>query len=114
MRISDWSSDVCSSDLIANIVGGLARPYGKNGFDRFRKHLVAVLIENAERLGIGRQGDRADTENESPIGELVEHCRMRRDPGGVRMGAIGTARPQFERPRFGREAAKDAHAASVL
>src|SRR3546814_19230492 len=29
MRISDWSSDVCSSDLVKALVGAAVRTYGK-------------------------------------------------------------------------------------
>src|SRR3546814_1636552 len=31
MRISDWSSDVCSSDLLVPPIGALARPAGDRG-----------------------------------------------------------------------------------
>src|SRR3546814_3355551 len=34
MRISDWSSDVCSSDLIANGIGGADNPFLRSGIAR--------------------------------------------------------------------------------
>src|SRR3546814_17136095 len=37
MRISDWSSDVCSSDLPGNDRGGIAGDADHNGFDPSRK-----------------------------------------------------------------------------
>src|SRR3546814_15334801 len=78
-RISDWSSDVCSSDLIGKLPG--AKPDGKAGlFLGHWDHLgvcapeggadricngavdnasgIAVLIEVAKRLGQGARPDR--------------------------------------------------------
>src|SRR3546814_9411516 len=47
MRISDWSSDVCSSDLLLDVARGL-NPLGGNGFrtddgNRDRDRLEALL-----------------------------------------------------------------------
>src|SRR3546814_9898050 len=51
MRISDWSSDVCSSDLLGIVGGGIE-------FGPDRNHHVAVqsvdLIDH--RLGVGEAG----------------------------------------------------------
>src|SRR3546814_15323930 len=58
MRISDWSSDVCSSDLCGacpNDVGGLlSRRYGlagKAGCDRKRTLWPVALSPSGERYG---------------------------------------------------------------
>src|SRR3546814_19602903 len=48
MRISDWSSDVCSSDLLA----ALNRP--QLGLERYRHHLSLLTRDIAELAG--RQG----------------------------------------------------------
>src|SRR3546814_7652725 len=81
MRISDWSSDVCSSDLhrrgrAGNIPAGAAKA--------FDHHVAALLIQLAVALndilrpverGAGRGLDR----RESAIVEIGFHPRHRRD-----------------------------------
>src|SRR3546814_9309614 len=68
VRISDWSSDVCSSDLEADVAGaphvgaaaelgrlGLAATRGIAAAHRQHAHLVAVLLaEEGERAGLDR------------------------------------------------------------
>src|SRR3546814_5316750 len=52
MRISDWSSDVCSSDLAAideTLVYALVAPANQDGPVRAEKPLGARLIETAPR-----------------------------------------------------------------
>src|SRR3546814_12235385 len=44
MRISDWSSDVCSSDLNNNLFRGGARIVGPNAVDVAGSHLTAEKI----------------------------------------------------------------------
>src|SRR3546814_17607155 len=49
MRISDWSSDVCSSDLLdGNLIGGAADAAGTH-LD-FRLHIVQGLVEDPHRV----------------------------------------------------------------
>src|SRR3546814_17322225 len=56
MRISDWSSDVCSSDLLVvatKIVGPNAErfPYIRGGTTRFnRQHIAAAVDTSLQRL----------------------------------------------------------------
>src|SRR3546814_15155233 len=45
MRISDWSSDVCSSDLSDNI------PPGKKRFQSFQRRLIVGLAVNRHYYG---------------------------------------------------------------
>src|SRR3546814_4489138 len=76
MRISDWSSDVCSSDLEVRIddVAGVAVD------DR--------LLVSVDRIGLGRRDEgRAD------IGEVGAH-RLRRED----RAAVGDRARQRERP----------------
>src|SRR3546814_16552922 len=68
VRISDWSSDVCSSDLEADVAGaphvgaaaelgriGLAATRGIAAAHRQHAHLAAVLLaEEGERAGLDR------------------------------------------------------------
>src|SRR3546814_16560329 len=61
MRISDWSSDVCSSDLLAlSIAGRLVRKNGgdrqaettRHGFGRHRLRVVTDYVEDALEMGL--------------------------------------------------------------
>src|SRR3546814_4488880 len=54
MRISDWSSDVCSSDLLP--VGGAC--LGKRGIDRFVAEHVALAEQRTDVGGGLRAGFR--------------------------------------------------------
>src|SRR3546814_17029137 len=46
MRISDWSSDVCSSDLVAPVVGELLQ--GAGILDAFRDHRQAEVMRHVD------------------------------------------------------------------
>src|SRR3546814_18801160 len=82
MRISDWSSDVCSSDLRANLLYrtlrflGRAREQGALGLrvERFEQHqLFARRLEAADRLARGLEffGEaRFDAVGRRPAGIL--------------------------------------------
>src|SRR3546814_7682410 len=72
MRISDWSSDVCSSDLFADDTG-------------FQEKFAAVKRANKEKLAnlVGsRMGIRIDPRSEERrVGkECVSTCRSRWSP----------------------------------
>src|SRR3546814_5860123 len=63
MRISDWSSDVCSSDLVEK-----AKTAGVDGVG----HLLDAFVEGAERV-MHRVGDAEsldDVDHRGPIGGL--------------------------------------------
>src|SRR3546814_21067777 len=87
MRISDWSSDVCSSDLQASILG--------EGFSRFQgaamHRLPAVGIIFAQRsigvaaLVIGGQVGKADGDLRSEERRVGKECAVRVDLGGRRI-----------------------------
>src|SRR3546814_4626331 len=59
MRISDWSSDVCSSDLVAHIAFGKGAPAGEPRLDDIagdrtrdgRKQVVGIEIADAGQIG---------------------------------------------------------------
>src|SRR3546814_19559022 len=62
MRISDWSSDVCSSDLAAQapvLLGGHAEATGLAEVSHYLPHLGAVALEEVEQqaLEVGRDLD---------------------------------------------------------
>src|SRR3546814_2032135 len=80
MRISDWSSDVCSSDLVARDAGNAARDGGGEiGIDR------GLVVDGAMRLdmgdlataGGGNAGQRADlVRSEEHTSELQSLMRI--------------------------------------
>src|SRR3546814_14047403 len=96
MRISDWSSDVCSSDLSTNIAEGqsIARPLQESGqFPPMVVHMVKV----GERTGelermLNLVADAYDDEVETSVNtltrteerrvgkECVSTCRSRWSP----------------------------------
>src|SRR3546814_14846176 len=51
MRISDWSSDVCSSDLVENLVGGEGEGFriAMMGLDGGRLNIGACSLGGAQR-----------------------------------------------------------------
>src|SRR3546814_11026143 len=55
MRISDWSSDVCSSDLIARRNRAVRRPAARRAIGRLRR-----LVPAARRRSAGTQRGRQD------------------------------------------------------
>src|SRR3546814_7018789 len=89
MRISDWSSDVCSSDLVlfAGIVVGACNPAPSQPAEpAHEKHLTPRLI--AQRIMYCDDGSRADVDfiddglkmrsEERRVGrECVSPCRTR-------------------------------------
>src|SRR3546814_12290293 len=86
MRISDWSSDVCSSDLVPGEVL-IAGPNLTKGED----HFGAVRVgENAHRVGddVPRRQDDVVIEDPEPVDseerrvgkECVSTCRSRWSP----------------------------------
>src|SRR3546814_18599503 len=108
MRISDWSSDVCSSDLRKRLGMAQAVPEGFGGLARQRaarqvgdgardhqRQLVADLVEqlvDAEHRGLGVQGVENGTEKKQVGAALYPADRksvawgrcgsVRVDPGG--------------------------------
>src|SRR3546814_5971449 len=79
MRISDWSSDVCSSDLLevalAEHLGGLGElPHADHGDQR-------GVLQHGDELVAGRRHDEAHRSEERRVGkECVSTCRSRWSP----------------------------------
>src|SRR3546814_10282020 len=71
MRISDWSSDVCSSDLVAGRIGGR----GIVGADEARSGAILFKPLFARRACLAAIDHAADTDRFShrEIGHLVAH-----------------------------------------
>src|SRR3546814_12069336 len=78
MRISDWSSDVCSSDLCVGrlqqtVLGGAARGLSaKHGFQGLTTGVVGCRPSSRARLGWNKREVRWDNERSSARnGEFV-------------------------------------------
>src|SRR3546814_12998719 len=111
MRISDWSSDVCSSDLLGDTQSGTIG-------DRQRRLVLeaAGRIEQPLHLGHGQyDGDLANLPGADQLARevgAVERMReqepQRRDDAGP--GRRRYARPvllELERPEIGRAASRE-------
>src|SRR3546814_4597935 len=85
MRISDWSSDVCSSDL-ARVGGGATRLRDRGERDVERRTLPISL-----RLAVGRLGQPADRGRGR--GRVQERIGGGRGPGGASGGDSRAIKP---------------------
>src|SRR3546814_6900233 len=82
MRISDWSSDVCSSDLSVAIVGLDVRAHGpergRDSLHRPRRQTGIALEHRFERRRGQHTAEQADRSEERRVGkECVSTCRSR-------------------------------------
>src|SRR3546814_13637395 len=92
MRISDWSSDVCSSDLAAPHIGGVETAHQIGGAFAGGEALVEVLgVEEVidENEGVARIGARVEPDRRSrQIGRAScrgQRVSVRVDLGGRRI-----------------------------
>src|SRR3546814_19149425 len=60
MRISDWSSDVCSSDLFADAYGAIPFPIPQNGVEALWNHIAryrgSYIVRRASEVAVQRNG----------------------------------------------------------
>src|SRR3546814_20494382 len=102
MRISDWSSDVCSSDLMADVQLDDLRNRGDwldivVGQPMTRMHLYPVLGRKRRRIGealqLGRPGMvlkmRVEPGVQLDDGRFQPHCRLDL-PGARKSVVLGT------------------------
>src|SRR3546814_1742200 len=94
MRISDWSSDVCSSDLIAvadfgDVLGNAARRIRAAAHSLFRRHLPSPLP---------RPGRRGVTSSDS-ASMMSSVLRMVTSKAGRACGALPGRMPSLARLR---------------
>src|SRR3546814_9433214 len=89
MRISDWSSDVCSSDLIATADGEIDVAVGGAGRERLREQDLLAGVVRDQRIGetVRVAGDhhihfavQARSEERRVGKECVSTCRSRWSP----------------------------------
>src|SRR3546814_9045624 len=85
MRISDWSSDVCSSDL-ATLLRGVMDVTSSHGYDRVQPPLAEFEANLVGRLKSTRQQDLlrfvdpVRSEERRVGNECVSTCRSRWSP----------------------------------
>src|SRR3546814_13899060 len=84
MRISDWSSDVCSSDLGAALCGGGAGQHGR------RRRQARALLRGDRQAG--RRADALQDQYQRAAARLIA---VRRVPGLIALLALVLAVPTF-------------------
>src|SRR3546814_7138326 len=101
MRISDWSSDVCSSDLAAtNLLQRAYRPVLEPLGLTYSQYLVMLLLWEHEPASVGELGERLhlDTATMTPLlkrmerAGLVSRTREPQDERRVLIGLTSTGR----------------------
>src|SRR3546814_14089268 len=102
MRISDWSSDVCSSDLVALRLGQTAE-----GFGQAALHFLNLLVQFGDQVGlalvgVGIEEARVLAERAHPFGDAALRHALRLE---TRVGARGERRHEVrsEERRVGTE-----------
>src|SRR3546814_17874544 len=82
MRISDWSSDVCSSDLRLAISSGWRPLYGSTAAIRYVAPIVCARISaiNSRRRAVPAQRQRIRSDERSEGKGRVRTCRFRQTP----------------------------------
>src|SRR3546814_17315415 len=113
MRISDWSSDVCSSDLLAATVirhsGGADRELDALGRnladhqimltpDRRRDGLVKLVASHPNRSAVSEATQRKDGNPGSPTNDVDDHSNAWIGHGQARTNRRCKQRP--EHPAF--------------
>src|SRR3546814_13165214 len=102
MRISDWSSDVCSSDLSGRIAGKQVRLQAWIiGFVEIRQPDTDQTIQRRCRVGVALI-DHTFAQCKRHIRELIERCRC--------MWRCPAARDDAEIPRLELEPDRARHA----
>src|SRR3546814_15288657 len=107
MRISDWSSDVCSSDLAGshidvNMSNGLVRQYSLCNVPGERdRYLIAVLRDPNTRGGSAfmhdcvQQGDNITISQPRNLFELERDARRRSEARRVGKECVSTCRSRW-------------------
>src|SRR3546814_2039838 len=89
LRISDWSSDVCSSDLIDNGAGSITKPGIHQRAAHFECAARRVSDEVGVRLGKERgENDAARKHDGNAIVHVARHASFQSPPGGGSLTSI--------------------------
>jgi len=94
-------------DLVAvvgkiDVVGRTALPDGEDDVDRLGEQLVAILVEDAERLGVSGQRAGAHAQDEAALRQMIEHRRLHRDQHRVHVREVRGAGRELD-PRRRRD-----------
>src|SRR3546814_14352855 len=108
MRISDWSSDVCSSDLTVTSYSCPACAHGRRAMGPALMKAIPAGCEDGRVWRVAGGGHRG--QNGGPNGDLVIEVRIRPHPIFSRSGSdltcpgrIGVADARSEERRVGKE-----------
>src|SRR3546814_13349148 len=89
MRISDWSSDVCSSDLFAQVYHGRARACPESNRHRFRRsraeRRAATFCCGAAAIRIRSRAEAATARERGMISRAPAGDRLYNDPDLVQL-----------------------------
>ena len=102
-------------DLVAvvrevDVVGRIALPDRQDHVDRLGEHLVAVLLQDAERLGVGGQRAGADAEDEAAFRQMIEHRRVLGDQHRMHVREIAGAGGELDGLGVGDQRGVEDHA----
>src|SRR3546814_14771495 len=102
MRISDWSSDVCSSDLVADVETLFAK-----GLER-KPRLLALkrtraLIKGQQGEYAGRIAEAREAIVETQL-QILSVVRERVERAALELGEVSMQRAQVEERQLGRAA----------
>src|SRR3546814_1976285 len=67
MRISDWSSDVCSSDLSADLTARFGRGFSPDNLENMRRFFAAYPLEAISETLSRKSGDGLPIENSEAV-----------------------------------------------
>src|SRR3546814_11822337 len=87
MRISDWSSDVCSSDLVVDIAKASQSGLSHNKFEQYNVPNNGVVLNNGTRDPISRQSQLA--------GHVTSHLNLDRAATVILNEVVGPYRSVF-------------------
>src|SRR3546814_18245501 len=95
MRISDWSSDVCSSDLRDRIGLNLVSVEGGRAFfqafDEFDRH--SIILCEGDTAGLDRMGFKVV--NDDDLDHFVERLLDRSEDSRVGQECVSTCRSRW-------------------
>src|SRR3546814_21141728 len=94
MRISDWSSDVCSSDLLDAAVVGARRQQFADALDQLAEHEGNGLDVKLAGLDLGKVEDVIDHRQQGASG-IADHLRHRSEERRVGKECVSTCRSRW-------------------
>src|SRR3546814_15141677 len=100
MRISDWSSDVCSSDLLTHLAAGQRLAGGVNGAGRLYHQIGPYQDgpdqQDADEAATQQAAQQVVCDAAAPLQEAVEHYREGEDGGQPRIAGEAHVRNRHQ------------------